>query len=45
MYDMYVYLLAHNKRTCKNGEKEITTVNNKNIVTWIWKDSEWQMSS
>jgi len=40
---MYVYLLAHNKRTCKNGQNDITTVNNKKIVTWIWKDSEWQM--
>ena len=26
-------------------QNDITTVNNKKIVTWILKDSEWQMSS
>jgi len=23
---MYVYLSAHNKRTCKNGQKDITVI-------------------
>jgi len=30
---MYVYLLAHNKRTCKNGQKDIKHLTTRKIVT------------